>query len=147
MSNKLHLPKWLIPALIIISFLGFLDASYLTISHYKEAELNCTLTDGCGEVTTSKYSEVFGVPVALGGMLYYLTIFILSLHYHTTKSSNTLKLIPPLTVAGLLASAWFVFVMAFLLKAWCQYCLVSATTSTILFVLGMITWHKTKNYS
>ena len=134
-----QLPRWLVLSFIIIAFIGFLDASYLTVKHYTGASITCTLTDGCDEVTNSKYSQLFNIPVALLGMLYYLSVLILSLLYFDTKNPKLGKLILPLTCAGLLASAWFVYAQIFLIKAICQYCMVSALTSTTLFILGLIT--------
>lgn len=137
-----HLPKWLIFAFIIVSFIGFLDASYLTIAHYTGLELRCSIFNGCQKVTTSEYSTVFGFPVALLGVFYYLSILLLSLFYFDTKKKKILKYIMPLTAMGILASAWFVYVQIFALKSICQYCMISAGTSTLLFIFGFITYKK-----
>lgn len=136
------LPKWLIWAIIIVSFLGFLDASYLTIAHYTGSQLNCSIIKGCDQVTTSSYSEIFGIPVALLGMFYYLTVLLLTLFYFDSKNQTILKLIFPLTCLGLIASAWFMYAQIFIIKALCQYCIVSAITSTTLFILGISTLKK-----
>lgn len=141
LRKKLNLlPKQLVWAFLAISFIGFLDASYLTVSHYTGAELSCSLTDGCGQVTSSEYSVIFGVPLALLGLLYYLSIFILSFLYLDIKKPEIFEFIRPLTVAGLLASIWFVYLQLYVIEAICQYCMLSAITSTILFILGMISF-------
>lgn len=131
------LPKWLVWTFIIVSFVGFLDSGYLTISHFTGAELNCSILKGCDTVTTSKYSEVLGIPVALFGMLFYLTVLIGSLLYVDTKNPKIFKFIQPLTVLGFLASLYFVFLQFFVIKAICQYCMLSALTSTLLFIVGL----------
>jgi len=138
------LPSWLIFSLIGVSFIGFLDASYLTISHYTGAALNCSVLKGCEQVTNSPYSVIFNIPVALLGSLYYLTVLILSILYFDTKNSSILKIIAPFTILGFGASVWFVYLQFFVIKALCQYCMVSALTSTILFVLGLLTYFKTR---
>lgn len=132
------LPNWLIFGLIGIGFIGFLDASYLTISHYTGATLNCSILKGCEQVTNSPYAVILNVPVALLGALYYLTILILSLLYFDTKNAFILKIIAPFTLLGFAASIWFVYLQFFVIKALCQYCMVSALTSTLLFVLGIL---------
>lgn len=137
--NHLPLPNWLIYMILAVAFLGFIDASYLTISHYTGSELNCTLTQGCGEVTSSEYSKIFGTPVALLGLLYYLTVLIGTLLYYDTRNFKIIQLLRPLSLAGFLFSAWFVYVQIFLIQAICQYCMLSAITSTILFILGLVT--------
>lgn len=137
------IPKWLPIAILIVSFFGFADASYLSIEHITGGTPNCSVLEGCDVVTTSKYSEVFGIPVALGGAFFYLTMFILTILHLDTKKETFLRFAAMITPAGLLASIYFVFVMAVLLEAWCLYCLGSAASSTTLFVLGMIVLQKT----
>lgn len=129
-------PRWLIITFLVVSFLGFLDAAYLTIEHYRSGGASCTLTS-CADVTTSEYAAILGVPVALLGALYYLAIFWLTFYALTERREAVFRFTARLTVLGLLASIYFVSVMAFVLKAWCLYCLGSAVTSTTLFVLGL----------
>lgn len=131
------LPKQLIWAFLAISFIGFIDASYLTVSHYTGADLNCNLVSGCEQVTNSEYSVVFGIPLALMGLFYYLSIFLLSFLYLDIKKEVIFEFIRPLTVAGLLASVWFVYLQIYVIEAICQYCMLSAGTSTLLFILAM----------
>ena len=126
---------------LILAFLGFADAAYLTAKHFLDSPVTCTLLEGCEVVTTSQYSKIFGVPVALFGLLYYFLIFILVNRYRETGSAPPLLWASRFTVFGLLASAWFLFVQAVLLKAFCVYCLGSALTSTALFILGLVTVH------
>lgn len=136
--RSMHLPKWLIWSFIIISFLGFLDASYLTIAHYTGLALRCSVFTGCEQVTTSPYSVIFGVPLALLGMFYYLTMLLLTFFYFDSKKESLPKLIAWLSCAGFLATIWFVYLQLFVIKAICEYCMISATTSTLLFILGLI---------
>jgi uncharacterized membrane protein len=130
--------KWLVGFVIITSFIGFVDASYLTIADLRGQMISCSVTHGCGTVAHSQFSHVQGIPVALFGVVYYLTIFLLTIWYLDGKRIILLKLISYTTCLGLIASIWFVYVQGAILHAWCQYCLLSAVSSTILFGLGMI---------
>lgn len=138
------LPKWT-PIIAVIAFIGLADALYLTLSHFFGIPLACGPLSGCGTVTSSVYSVVLGIPVALPGALYYLTMFFGVLFAWEYKSVTYFRYICLFSVCGALASAWFVFVMAFLLQAWCTYCLVSATTSMLLFGLGMYGLYVTRS--
>lgn len=131
------IPKWIIYTIIIVSIIGFLDATYLTAKHYLDAPIPCSVFQGCEKVTTSEYATVFGIPVALGGSLYYLVIFLLSVAYLDLKNSKFLALVPWISIVGFLSSVWFVYLQLFVIKAICPYCMLSALTSTILFILGM----------
>lgn len=127
-------------AYLLLSALGFLDAAFLTIQHYSRDPFACPLFGGCEQVTTSIYSEVFGVPVALLGTLYYALIFILTLISYLTDNKKLFFQLSHLSIAGLLSSMYLVFIMVGVLGALCFYCLISATTSTLLFVLFIVNW-------
>lgn len=136
--SKSHVSKWVLITLIVVSFIGFYDATYLTAKHYTGGSVNCNLVDGCEKVLSSEYSTIFGVPVALGGMLFYLFVFLTSLIYLDSKNHKWLYLIPPATVVGLLASGYFVYLQIYVIESICQYCMLSAITSSILFVTAMV---------
>ncbi|KKW30889.1 MAG: hypothetical protein UY72_C0001G0001 [Candidatus Uhrbacteria bacterium GW2011_GWD2_52_7] len=139
-------PKLLL-AWLGLSFLGFMDAAYLTASHYTHITLPCTIVHGCEIVTTSPYSVAFGIPVALFGAVYYLSVFFGIVTYKETKNAMLLRGISWFTTFGLAASAWFLYVQAVILEAYCQYCLLSAITSTALFLLGVVTLRSLKTSS
>ncbi|NBS68942.1 vitamin K epoxide reductase family protein [bacterium] len=132
----MSLPKWA-PLIPIVAFIGLADALYLTLNHYFGVPLACGPLSGCDTVTSSVYSIVLGIPVALFGVLYYLAMFFGMLFALEYQSAIYFRLFCLFSLAGLIASGWFVFVMAVLLQAWCTYCLVSAFTSTLLFLLSM----------
>ncbi len=135
-------PTKLAIVILVIALLGFADASYLTIEHFQGVIPPCSVVSGCETVLTSAYSIVAGIPVSLLGALYYLIVAIGIFAYLDTKNNNILKWTLSLTVLGLLMSLWFMFVQGFILKAWCLYCLGSATTSILLFILANIVFKK-----
>lgn len=122
--------------LLAIALIGFLDASYLTIEHYRGVVPPCTITLGCEQVTTSSYATLMRVPVALLGSLYYLAILGLFGFYLRNENEKILKYIRYLSVVGFLASVYFVYLQVAVIGAICQYCMVSAATSTALFAIS-----------
>jgi len=120
------------------SLIGFLDATYLTIQHYRGLWLDCGPLLDCDAVMTSQYAVIGGIPLALLGALYYLTIFLLTVAYCDRKHRSILSIIANLTILGFLASLILVYLQAFIIRAFCFYCLLSALSSTGLFVLAMI---------
>lgn len=129
---------------LILAGIGFADAIYLTIEHYTTFSLPCTITNGCDLVTTSAYSELFGVPVALLGALYYLSALLGIYFIFEFKKMPWLRFIAAFTTCGFLFSAWFVYAQIFLIHSVCQYCMASAIISTALFTISMIYLQKTK---
>lgn len=115
-----------------------MDATYLTAVHYKGAELGCTTWGSCNAVTTSKYAVIFGIPMALLGAFYYLGILILALIHIDTRRILPLKLISLGTAFGFIFSIFLVYLQLFVIHEICIYCMFSAGTSTILFILGIL---------
>ena len=129
------IPKWVPIALLVLALVGFADATYLTIEHYQNEIPPCAIS-GCETVLTSAYSSIAGIPVSLLGSLTYLILIVLLLLYLDTKKEIFLRIALPVSFVAALASVAFLLIMAFVLKAFCQYCAVSdAISITIFFVL------------
>lgn len=133
----MKIPNILIILFLTVSFLGFLDATYLTAQHFLGAIPPCVITTGCETVLTSEHNNIFGIPVALLGSLYYISLFLLAVFYLDTKQVRIIRLAAYLSPLGFLASLYFVYLQLFVLKEICPYCMVSALTSTTLFILGI----------
>ena len=73
--------KIFVITLIVISVIGFSDATYLTAKHYLDDPVTCSIFKGCETVTESKYSTVFNIPIALFGVFYYLFVSVLLFLY------------------------------------------------------------------
>lgn len=123
---------------LVASLIGFVDALYLTIEHFRGVAPPCSILKGCEVVTTSVYSQIFGIPVALLGAVYYLVFFIAALAYLDSKNERSIIWLSRFSVFGFLASVYFVFLQLVVLKALCLYCMMSATTSTIIFITGIV---------
>ena len=137
-SQALVPNKYLLGAFVLFAFIGFLDTSYLTISHFTGAEVNCSIVEGCNEVLASKYSSIFGIPLALLGLLHYTILLVGGFYYLDSRNPKVLKPLMILTTFGLLFSAWLVYLQFFVIKSICQYCMVSAVNSVILFIFALI---------
>ena len=128
---------------LLFGVVGFLDASYLTIEHYRGVLPVCHVVSGCGQVLISKYSTIGPVPLALLGVAYYSVIIFGSLLYLDLKIQKILHLLAAYTMVGIAASAYFVYLQFFVIKALCFYCLISAGISTLLFLNGLYIFKKT----
>lgn len=134
--------KYLSYALLILAFLGFLDATYLTILHYKAVVPPCTIAKGCEVVLTSKYATILGIPIALLGSLFYVAIIALTFLALQTKKFVFLQLLILITSTGIIVSGVLVYLQAFVLHAYCQYCLTSEFINFLLFDCSWWLWRK-----
>jgi uncharacterized membrane protein len=128
-----------------VALIGFVDAAYLTIEHYQGVIPPCSITKGCDKVLTSTYASLFGIPTSLLGSIYYFVILAGVFAYIESKNFSILKWTLSITGVGFLFSLWFVYLQVFSIGSYCAYCLGSAATSTVLFILAIIVFKKYSN--
>jgi uncharacterized membrane protein len=121
----------------IVSLAGLADALYLTVEHVTGQSVRCTIVAGCSEVLSSQYAVVAGVPLALIGAAAYFGVFSLAtLAAFGYRIAGTL--LAPLVVLMFLFSLWLIYLQAFVIHAFCQFCLFSAAVTTALTVIVLI---------
>lgn len=135
------IPKWTIIAIVVLALIGFGDATYITVKHYQGIIPPCSI-EGCETVLTSKYSEILGIPVSLFGAIYYFVIILSLFIYFDTEKDIFLKIPLVISIAGFFGSLYFVSIMAFVLKAFCQYCAISAFSSISIFIISVFIFIK-----
>jgi uncharacterized membrane protein len=121
-----------------VSLCGIADALYLTVEHLTGESVKCTIIHGCSEVLSSPYATVAGYPLAGLGALAYFTIFslaILALFGYRLAG----QLLLPLVGLMCLVSLWLIYLQAFVIHAFCQFCLLSAATTFVLTALVIVT--------
>lgn len=119
---------------IASSFVGFVLSGVLVLNHYRAADAAfCSVGEwaSCNAVNRSAYSELFGVPVALLGMLGFLSLAALATARLASPRRGLGRLAPPLMsaagVAGLALGAYLTFVELALLHLVCLLCAASLT--------------------
>ena len=118
----------------VISLAGLADAIFLTVEHLTGATLSCVVSTGCSEVLASRYSMVGSVPMAALGAGAYFLMFsaaILAAFEYRWAGNFLLLLAGPMLGTTL----WLVYVQAFVLHAFCDYCLLSAAITLVLVTL------------
>jgi uncharacterized membrane protein len=117
-----------------VSLIGLADSIYLTVEHLSGRSVRCTIVSGCSEVLSSPYASVRGVPLAAIGAFAYFTVFSLStLAAFGYKGAG--KLLTFVVGAMFLTTLWLVYLQAFVIGHFCQFCLLSALVTTILMML------------
>ena len=128
---------WLYLIAAIVSLIGLGDAIYLTIQDITGESLRCTIISGCSEVLSSKYAHVGPVPLAAIGAFAYFVFF--SLAVLAAFGYGFLRPLLLILVSFMfLATLWLLYLQAFVIRHFCQYCLLSAAVTTILTVLVIL---------
>ena len=119
-------PRWPAVAGLLICILGLADASYLTYAHYTTAANLACSTKGlfnCAAVTTSRYSHIFGLPVAVLGLAYFAFMTPLMLPVAWRSHNRWLRLTRlGASVVGIGMVLWLVYVELIKLNNICEYC-------------------------
>lgn len=120
-----------------VSLLGLGDAVYLTIHHFTLVPVPCGDAFDCGQVLTSDYAEIGGVPLALFGAAAYFAAFSLAT-LAAFGNSKTWFLFGVQATLMAAFSLWLLYLQAFVINAFCQFCLISAATTFALFAVALL---------
>ena len=123
-----------------VALVGLADAIYLTAEHLAGRSVICMVTTGCDKVLQSQYAQLPGsIPLAALGALAYFTVFSLATlsifgYRHTALPIR-------LTVAAMFAfTLWLLYLQAYVIEAFCSYCLLSAAVTTTLAAIQIARW-------
>jgi len=126
---------WLGVVQVGLALAGAAVAGYLTWTRLTGGTPVCIGFGGCDFVQASRFSELFGLPVALWGLGAYLVLAGLGIAGLLPGLQNALWLRTAtfgLALAGWLFSMYLTAVEAFVLQAWCVWCVTSAVIISVL---------------
>lgn len=122
---------WSYGLAMLVSLVGLVDAMYLTIEHLSGRSVKCTVTAGCSQVLSSSYAAIGGIPTAaFGAMAYFAAFSLATLALFGYRQAR--PVFAALATAMMAMSMWLVYLQAVVLKAFCQYCLLSAAMTVVL---------------
>src|SRR5438552_741808 len=113
-------------AIALVAVAGVVVSSISLYHHFATTETPfCHFGESfnCDIVNRSAYSTVFGIPVALIGILGYLLVLALATVYRDKAETPVMLLIA--SVGGLGFALYLTYIEKFVLQAWCVLCLSS----------------------
>ena len=124
-------------AIAIFSLIGLFVALYL-LSHSLglTGSLMCGVGD-CAAVQASEYGKIAGIPTSAYGVVGYTALLVLALigvQPGRVESRPVALLLTLGATFGFVASGYFTYLEAFVIHAWCQWCVISAILMTLNFV-------------
>jgi uncharacterized membrane protein len=133
---------WLQITTFVLALAGLGVSTYLTIAHFTQAALiGCAETKGlvdCGKVTTSAQSYVFGIPVAVLGLVFYVFAVAIMSPWAWQMARREVHL---LRIAAMVAGIGFVLYLLyaelFIIGNICLYCTSVHVITFLLFALTM----------
>ncbi len=139
-------------ALLVLVSAGMVISGLLIIDHYFPEVSSSLLKCGpgsspCSELSSSPYSEIFGVPVASFGFFFYIWMFFsMFLFWESGKEfrSSFVYLLLPVSIAGLLTDLYLGGLLIYL-KIFCKYCVMTYIINIFLFIVAFLWYRKIKN--
>src|SRR5207302_1250677 len=92
-----------------------------------------------------RWSKFLGAPVSVWGLGYYAAIFALTIAGIQPRYEESRRLSMALVVLtgwGALFSAWLTYLEGFTIRAWCQWCVASATIALLLFAVSLLDFRR-----
>ena len=124
---------------LILIFLGILVSGYLSYIKFTDEPMVCAAEAGfnCDVVQNSVYAEVGGIAIAYMGLATYLVLgalILLENRLEVLREYGPL-LVFAITLFAFVYSMYLVYIQAFVLEAFCQWCLIHELIITVLVVI------------
>jgi len=104
--------------------------------------LACTI-GSCETVNLSRYATLVGVPVAVWGLGFYVSLFLVALAGTTDRFVNAewvSHVLLAMTAWGVLFSGWLTYLELAVINAICMFCVGSAILVTVIFLIAVVEW-------
>ena len=126
-------------ALILASFAGLGTDFILFYNKITSNEVACPLGGSCNFVNNSVFSEMFGIPVSVFGLLAFAFFLVVSWTAWHRRVDEKTALTALVAVSGfsLLGIAYFVYLMIFVLEAICSWCMLSHVIMLSIFLYSL----------
>lgn len=137
------LTKRLMTLIAILAVCGIVVSSVSLQHHYatsKTAYCDIGDTFNCDIVNRSEYSSIFGIPVALIGMLGYAALAGLATVYRERRETPTMLF--GTAAAGFAFALYLTYIEARVLGVWCILCVSSLALIATTTMLAAVIWWK-----
>ena len=124
-----------VTVLYVFGIIGVLDTLYLIYHKLKGTDVACIFfpKEWCHKVQYSPQSRTLGIPNSYAGFGMYVAILVLTYLY--ARGTGAFWPIQAIVTLGFLFSMYFTFVQAFVLRAFCTWCVLSAINFIVMFLV------------
>src|SRR3989344_2289366 len=120
--------------LYVFGSIGLLDTLYLIYNKIRGKEVACPFfpKEWCSKVQHSPQSKTLGIPNSFAGFGMYAAILALTWAY--SGGITPFWPVQAIVTFGFLFSLYFTYVQAFVLRAFCTWCVISAINFLVMFI-------------
>ena len=130
----------------ILAVLGIAVSSVSLEHHFRKSKTtDCDFGQSfnCDIVNRSAYSSLFGIPVALIGMLGYAALAGLATVYR--KRNDTPLMLLGGALGGLAFALYLTYIEGWVLGVWCILCLTSLVLISCISALSSLVWVRSRD--
>lgn len=117
----------------VFALVGLFISIYLLWVYASPSHPLVCLGTGCDEVRASRFASFFGVPTPAYGVVFYALLAILMFAEASGRKLHRVVLL--LAVIGFVVAAALTAVEAFVIHAWCAWCVGQAIAVTLVLIL------------
>src|SRR5687768_3616396 len=124
----------------VLALIGLLMSVYLTLHKYGYIGTLACGTGSCDTVQTSPWAVFMGIPVPVMGVVGYLVLLVLAVvglqpaHAENRKLGLMIFLLADIAVAF---TVYLTYLEAFVINAWCRWCIGSAIIVTLIWIFSL----------
>lgn len=122
----------------MIALLGLLVSGYLYFAYVSGGPIVCGANRSCEVIRASVYANFFGLPTPAYGLIFYGLLGVGAALWSGERNRRMYWLLVLLTGGGLVVTAYLTYLEAFVIHAWCRWCVVSALLSVSAFVVVLL---------
>lgn len=128
---------------LILATVGLGLSIYLTYVHYNIHALVCG-TGGCEIVQTSQYSEMFGIPIAIFGVVMFTALIVaIILRERLAEYADMIGTgIVIVLLMAVLYWAYLSYLEASVIHAWCQWCVATSLVTLAFLFVESYRWYQ-----
>lgn len=133
---------------LVLATLGLLVSGYLWYGYAQPENLICEISE-CQVVRQSEYSVFLGVSLPVWGFVFYLSLLIYTTAIFLKKREYIRfefeqNIVFFVITLGFAFSLYLTYLEAFVILAWCQWCVASFVITMLLFMLNFSKLLRTK---
>lgn len=133
--------RLLLIASAVLAVVGIGIAAYLTVVHFADQPIVCSSIGDCEKVNSSRYAKLAGVPVAVLGLISYVTMLVFILGGLVRRDAMLVAGAWGVALASFGFSMYLTYIELNVLNAICVWCVSSATVlTTMLVALSVCVW-------
>jgi uncharacterized membrane protein len=135
MSKRMVVAALALAGIFLATYLALYKLGYI-------GTLSCSV-GSCETVNLSRWATFLGLPVAVWGVGFYLSVFAVAFAGTLERFAGAAWVshaLLALTGWGVLFSGWLTYLELFVIHAICMWCVVSAILVVIIFLVSIAEW-------